>query len=105
MTVINQNMDNYQSPFSHLFPQYLGEKSLPNTSATIPILYYLNSKGYIQLSKDQLAFLLSPYIDKEGIFRYASPSISYPHEGVSVLRTNLFCQGLLLYYISKFQPK
>ena len=86
---------------TNLFPQYLGEKGLPDMSATIPILNYLNSKGHIQLSKDQLAILLSPYIDEEGIIRYGSPSISKPHEGVNSLRTNLFCQGLLLYFISE----
>lgn len=87
---------------TYLFPQYLGEKGLPDMSATIPILYYLYSKGYIQLSIDQLAKTLSPYIDEDGIVRYGSPSISKPHEDVSVLRTNLFCQGLLLYFISEF---
>ena len=89
---------------TYLFPQYLGEKGLPDMSATIPILYYLNSKGYIQLSKDELAQRLSPYIDEDGVIRYCSPSISKPHEGVNVLTTNLFCQGLLLYLISELKP-
>lgn len=70
-------------------------------SATIPILYYLNSKGYIQLTKNQLASMLSQYIDEDGIIRYGSPSISRPHDSVNVMTTNLFCQGLLLYFISE----
>lgn len=86
---------------TYLFPHYLGEKGLPDMSATIPILYYLNSKGYIQLTKDQLASILSPYIDETGVIRYGSPSISRPHDSVNVMITNLFCQGLLLYYLSE----
>ena len=85
----------------YLYPQYIGEKGLPDLSATIPVLFYMHSKGYVQLSKDQLTNILSPYIDEEGIVRYCSPSISRPHEGVSVLTTNLFCQGLLLYFLSE----
>ncbi len=88
---------------TYLFPHYLGEKGLPDMSATIPILYYLNLKGYIQFSKEKLSKILSPYIDEDGIVRYGSPSISKPHEDVSALRTNLFAQGLLLYFISELQ--
>ena len=86
---------------TRLYPQYLGQNIVPDMSATIPILYYLNHKGHIQLSKDELSDILSPYIDENGVIRYCSPSISRPHEGVSVLMTNLFCQGLLLYLLSE----
>lgn len=86
---------------TYMFTHYLGEEGLPDMSATIPILYYLNSKGYIQLTKDQLASILSPYIDEDGIIRYGSPSISKPHDEVNVTTTNIFCQGLLLYFISE----
>ena len=88
---------------TYLFPHYLGKEGLPDMSATIPILYYLNSKKHIQLTKDQLVGILTPFIDEEGVIRFGSPSISRPHDEVSVLRTNLFAQGLLLYFISELQ--
>lgn len=104
-TIVNDRIDLLDSTLinmdTYFFQQYLGEKGLPDMSATIPILFYLNSKGHIQLSKDQLANILSPYVDEDGIIRYGSPSISRPQEGVNVLLTNLFCQGLLLYFISE----
>lgn len=86
---------------TYLYPQYLGKNSMPDLSATIPILYYLNAKRHISLSKDQLAQILSPYIDEEGVIRYCSPSITRPHVGVNILYTNLFCQGLLLLLLSE----
>lgn len=86
---------------TYYFTHYLGQQGLPDMSATIPILYYLNTKKYIKLSKDQLAEILSPYIDHEGVIRFGSPSISFPHDDVNALTTNLFCQGLLLYFLSE----
>ena len=104
-SVINERVELLDSTLikmdTYLYPQYLGENGKPDMSVTIPILHYLNSKGRMSLSKDELANILSPYIDEEGIIRYGSPSISRPHEGVSVQMTNLMAQGLLLYYISE----
>ncbi len=104
-TIINERIELLDSTLvkmdTYLYPQYLGEIGLPDISATIPILYYLYSNGYIHLSKDQLANILIPYIDEGGIIRYGSPSISRPHEGVKMTNTNLFCQGLLLNFISE----
>ena len=104
-SVINKRIERLDSTLvymdTYLYPQYLGEEGLPDMSATIPILYYLNSKGYMQITKDQLAQLLCPYIGEDGIIRYGSPSISSPHEGVNIMITNLFCQGLLLYFVSE----
>lgn len=91
------------SVHSCLYPQYISENWSPDLSATIPILFHLEDHGMVSLSRDSIAGLLSPYIDDEGIIRFCSPSISYPHEGVSVWTTNLFCQGLLLYFIASLK--
>lgn len=88
---------------SNLYTQYFAEKGDPDLSATIPILYYLYNKKKRHFTKSEINRLLSPYIDRKGIIRYCSPSISYPHVGVNVWTTNIFCQGLLLYFLSELQ--
>ncbi len=84
----------------HLYCQYFDQGDIPDMSATIPVLYHLIDKKKMTMSKDELTTLLSPYCDKEGIVRYCSPSIAYPHQSVDCTISSLWGQGLLLYLLS-----
>lgn len=82
-----------------LYQQYYGEGDVPDMSATIPILLFVHSK-MSDMTKTELANLISPYFDKDGIMRYGSPSFSRPEKAVNVTITNLRVQGIALYLCS-----
>lgn len=83
-----------------LYQQYYDQGGLPDMSATIPILYYLNKVKASVLKKDELAALISPYFEEDGIVRYCSPSISFPQQKGNCTYTNLRIQGMALYLIA-----
>ena len=85
---------------NHLYHQYFSQGGIPDMSATIPVVYYLISKGRLTLSKKELTGLFSPYCDEYGVVRYCSPSISFPHEGVQSTIKSLQSQAMLLYMLS-----
>lgn len=87
----------------HLYNQYFEQGTMPDMSATIPVLHYLRQKGLLKLTKDEFAAKVSPYFDAEGILRYASPSITSPHKGVSEFITSLCFQGLSLYEMGEME--
>lgn len=82
-----------------VFQQYYDQGNTPDMSATIPVLYYCYDG---KLSKNELASLVSPYFENDGVVRFCSTSISYPQKSVNVTYTNLWTQGLSLYYCAKF---
>jgi len=84
----------------HLYNHYYSQGEIPDMSATIPVLYYLKEKDVLKLDKTELTKLLSPYCDEEGIVRFCSPSISFPHEKVSVTQKSLQSNGILLYLLT-----
>ena len=81
----------------HLYSQYFSQGNNPDMSATIPVIYYLMEKQLLKMNKTEITSLISPYCDKDGIVRFCSPSILYPHEDVSVTMGSLQSQGILLY--------
>lgn len=83
-----------------LYCHYFSQDDEVDMSATIPILYHLLDKRLISMSKDEFSKLVSPYFDDEGVIRYCSPSISYPHEQVTPYTTSLCFQGLSLFMFS-----
>lgn len=91
------------SDADHLYPQYYNQGNTPDMSATIPILFYTRSIDEHQMTKDELASLVSPYFDSDGIVRFCSPSISYPQKTVNQTYTNLWVQGMALMLCSMCQ--
>lgn len=85
-----------------LYCHYFSQDDEVDMSATIPILYHLLDKRLISMSKDEYSKLVSPYFDDEGVIRFCSRSISYPHEPVAPYTTSLCFQGLTLYMLSLF---
>lgn len=79
-----------------LYPQYMGDDSDIDLSATIPILYYLNYRKLINLSAERYAKLISPFIDTDGIIRFCTPSIALPSERPNAFQTSIAFQGLAL---------
>lgn len=84
---------------SYLYNQYFSQGDCPDMSATIPVLLYLKNRKLIDIQRDELAKLISPYCDTDGILRYSSPSIAFPHEGVSVTIKSLQSQAMLLFML------
>lgn len=84
---------------SYLYNQYFSQGDCPDISATIPVLLYLKKKNLISIKRGELAKLIAPYCDADGILRYSSPSIAFPHEGVSVTIKSLQSQAMLLYML------
>ncbi len=85
-----------------LYCHYFSQEDEPDMSSTIPILYHLLDKNLISMSKDEFSKLVSPFFDADGIVRFCSPSISYPHEKVTPYTSSLCFQGLSLYILSLF---
>lgn len=83
-----------------LYQQFLDEKGLPDMSTTIPIIWHLWSSGKLNMTRDELTRLVSPYCDRKGIVRYCS-GLVYSKTGVDNKISNLFVQGLLLYMYSQ----
>lgn len=83
-----------------LYCHYYSQDDEVDMSATIPILYHLLDKRLISMSKDEFSKLVSPYFDDEGVIRFCSPSISYPHEPTTLYTTSLCFQGLSLFMFS-----
>lgn len=83
-----------------LYCHYFSQEDEPDMSSTIPILYHLLDKKLISMSKDEFSKLVSPFFDTEGVVRFCSPSISYPHEPATPYNTSLCFQGLSLYLLS-----
>lgn len=84
---------------SHMYNQYFSQGDYPDMSATIPVLLYLKKKNRIDIRSNELSKLIAPYCDANGILRYNSPSIAYPHQGVSVTIKSLQSQAMLLYML------
>lgn len=85
-----------------LYCHYFSQDDEVDMSATIPVLYHLLGKRLISMSKDEFSKLVSPYFDDEGVIRFCSPSISYPHDLVTSYTSSLCFQGLTLYMLSLF---
>lgn len=83
-----------------LYCHYFSQDDEADMSATIPVLYHLLGKRLISMSKDEFSKLVSPYFDDEGVIRFCSPSISYPHDLVTSYTSSLCFQGLSLYIFS-----
>lgn len=91
-------MDSTLLSIGPLYTQYLGDpRSVPDMSVTIPILYYLYSKGLISFSKREFIRILSPYIDEDGVVRYNSPSYAMPNEKPNAHHFAHFTQSIALY--------
>lgn len=99
--VINK-MDSTLLSLAPIYSQYLGqqEQSLPDMSATIPILYYLSSKNKIEITKTFLIDNIARYVGEDGIVRFNSPTIGYPDEAPNAFQGHHLTQGLTLYFLS-----
>ena len=84
------------------YTQYLGNLSGDgyDMSALIPILFYLNRKGLVKISKSQFVKQIAPYTDEKGIIRYNSPTIGRPKEKPNAYQAHFLSQGIALYMMS-----
>lgn len=96
-------MDSTLLKLKPLYGQYLGGKLIdeaPDMSATVMILLYLIEKKAITMTKQEYVKLISPYVDKDGILRYNTPSIARPDEKPNAFQSHYMIQAMVLYTLS-----
>ncbi len=80
--------------------KYYGEEGYPDMSATIPMIFYLQTKNLRKYSKQDVYSLICSYFDKNGIMRYGSNSCFDYKDKPNAKTTNLAIQGMTLYLFS-----